>query len=142
MWEHATSPAQRAAAELDHMVAGGSRPERYEASPAARAAVPAQRTASGSSTAAAVAAGFPADMRDRLMAILLVDHEATVGALDELAACQKRLSQLTDATEREHAVLDGVLSRLAVTGLRSEQLARLADLPVAEVEHRIATATV
>jgi hypothetical protein len=140
-WERAGSPAQRAAAELDHMRADGRRPETHDAAAATLATIPAQRTAPGGATAASVAAAFPADMRDRLVAILLVDHEAAVRALDELAACQKRLSQLADASEREQAVLDGALSRLAANGLRPEQLARLADLPLAEVEYRIASAT-
>ena len=73
------------------------------------------------------------DMRDRLVAVLLSDHEAAVGAMDELAACQQRLGRLTQATRDERALLGELLTRLAETGLSIEQLARLADLSVDEV---------
>jgi hypothetical protein len=60
-----------------------------------------------------------ADARDRLLAVLLDDPARAVGAAAELEACR---TQLQD-----------VLQRLAGSGLRAEQLARLAGLPVDEV---------
>ncbi|GAA1306916.1 hypothetical protein [Pseudonocardia xinjiangensis] len=82
--------------------------------PAASAAVPAQP-----STA-------QADVRDRLLAVLLDDPARAVGATAELEACRSRLQD--------------VLHRLAASGLRPEQLARLVELPVEEVRTILASA--
>jgi hypothetical protein len=59
------------------------------------------------------------DARDRLLAVLLDDPVRAVGATEELEACRSRLRD--------------VMHRLAGTGLRPEQLARLAGLPVEDV---------
>jgi hypothetical protein len=64
-------------------------------------------------------ADMRADVRDRLLAVLLDDPARAVGAAAELEACR---TQLQD-----------VLQRLVGSGLRPEQLARLAGLPVDEV---------
>jgi hypothetical protein len=66
------------------------------------------------------------DVRDRLLAVLLDDPARAVGATAELVACR---SQLQD-----------VLHRLATSGLRPEQLARLVELPVEEVRALLASA--
>jgi hypothetical protein len=68
-----------------------------------------------------------ADARDRLLAVLLDDPARAVGAAAELEACR---TQLQD-----------VLQRLAGTGLRPEQLARLAGLPVDEVRALVTPAS-
>jgi hypothetical protein len=80
-----------------------------------------------------MSSGRPNDMRDPLVSVLLVDSETVVGTMDELVACQQRLAELAEAADREEARLAEILSRLAAAGLRPEQLARLADLPVTEV---------
>ena len=69
--------------------------------------------------------------------MLLADHEAAVGALNELGACQQRLASLAESTSRANTALDEILARLAGTGLRPEQLARLADIPTDEVRRRL-----
>ncbi len=76
----------------------------------------------------------PPDVRDRLLAVLLDDPERAVGATVELEACLRELRRLSDAVRKERAVLPDVLHRLTAAGLRPEQLARLAAMPVAEVE--------
>jgi hypothetical protein len=68
-----------------------------------------------------------ADARDRLLAVLLDDPARAVGAAAELEACR---TQLKD-----------VLQRLAGSGLRPEQLARLAGLPVDEVRALVTPAS-
>ncbi|GAA1234799.1 hypothetical protein [Pseudonocardia alaniniphila] len=68
-----------------------------------------------------------ADARDRLLAVLLDDPARAVGAAAELEACR---TQLQD-----------VLQRLAGSGLRPEQLARLAGLPVDEVRALVTPAS-
>lgn len=73
------------------------------------------------------------DARDRLLAVLLDDPARAVGATVELDACRAQLARLSDALTHERGVLREVLARLAATGLGSEQLARLAELPVDEV---------
>jgi hypothetical protein len=106
--------------------------------PVAAAAVPAQRTGLATSAPPEAAVRDPApDLRDRLVAVLLADHEAAVDALDELAACQQRLASLAESTNRANTALDEILSRLAGTGLRPEQLARLTDIPTDEVRRRL-----
>jgi hypothetical protein len=67
-----------------------------------------------------------ADVRDRLLAVLLEDPARAVGATAELEACRSRLQD--------------VLHRLAGSGLRPEQLARLVELPVEEVRAILASA--
>ena len=76
----------------------------------------------------------PPDVRDRLLAVLLDDPERAVGATVELEACLRELGRLSDAVRKERAVLPDVLHRLTAAGLRPEQLARLAAMPVADVE--------
>ena len=84
--------------------------------------------------AGGVPAGGPhGDLRDRLFAVVLGDYDTVVGVLDELAACQQRLGQLSVATDRERRALSAALSRLAATGLRPDQLPRLSDIPLDEV---------
>jgi hypothetical protein len=80
------------------------------------------------------AAGSAPDVRDRLLAVLLDDPERAVGAAVELEACLCELDRLSDAVRKERGMLPDVLHRLAGSGLRPEQLARLAGMPLAEVE--------
>jgi hypothetical protein len=80
------------------------------------------------------------DVRDRLLAVLLDDPERAVGATVELEACLRELGRLSDAVRKERAVLPDVLHRLTAAGLRPEQLARLAAMPVAEVERLLEAA--
>jgi hypothetical protein len=82
----------------------------------------------------------PPDVRDRLLAVLLDDPERAVGATVELEACLRELGRLSDAVRKERAVLPDVLHRLTAAGLRPEQLARLAAMPVAEVERLLEAA--
>lgn len=104
----------------------------------AAAGFPVQRTTGSGSVAVEPVRVSSSELRDRLLAVLLADREEAVRALDELAACQQRLATLSESTAKEHAVLDGIVARLATTGLRPEQLARLTDLPVTEVQQRLA----
>jgi len=78
--------------------------------------------------------GSPSDARDRLLAVLLDDPERAVGAAVELEACLVELGRLSDSVRRERAELRDLLHRLRAAGLRPEQLARLAGMPLAEVE--------
>ena len=80
------------------------------------------------------------DVRDRLLAVLLDDPERAVGATVELEACLRELGRLSDAVRKERAVLPDVLHRLTAAGLHPEQLARLAAMPVAEVERLLEAA--
>jgi hypothetical protein len=82
----------------------------------------------------------PPDVRDRLLAVLLDDPERAVGATVELEACLRELGRLSDAVRKERAVLPDVFHRLTAAGLRPEQLARLAAMPVAEVERLLEAA--
>jgi len=82
--------------------------------------------------------GVPTDARDRLLAVLLDDPQCAVGAVEELETCLRELERLSDAVRQERAVLRDVLRRLTVAGLSPEQLARLARMPVAEVEQMLA----
>ncbi|HWM56471.1 MAG TPA: hypothetical protein VNO83_01450 [Pseudonocardia sp.] len=106
--------------------------------PAAATAIPAQRTGLATSAPPEAAVGAPEpNLHERLVAVLLADHEAAVGALNELGACQQRLASLAESTSRANTALDEILARLAGTGLRPEQLARLADIPTDEVRRRL-----
>jgi hypothetical protein len=78
--------------------------------------------------------GSPSDARDRLLAVLLDDPERAVGATVELEACLRELDRLADAARTGRAALRDVLHRLASAGLRPDQLAKLAGMPLAEVE--------
>jgi hypothetical protein len=78
--------------------------------------------------------GSAPDARDRLLAVLLDDPERAVGAAVELEACLRELDRLSDAVRKKRGVLPDVFHRLAGSGLRPEQLARLAGMPLAEVE--------
>jgi hypothetical protein len=84
--------------------------------------------------------GPAADARDRLLAVLLDDPERAVGAVVELEACLRELDRLSDAVRAGRAGLRDVLHRLAVAGLRPDQLARLARLPQAEVQELLEAA--
>jgi hypothetical protein len=74
------------------------------------------------------------DARDRLLAVLLDDPERAVGAAVELESCLRELDRLSDAVRTGRAALREVLQRLAAAGLRPDQMARLARMPLAEVE--------
>ena len=119
------------------------------AHPAADAAGPA--AGSSQSVAAAVAQVLAAraaaqvpddrrgDARDRLLAVLLDDPMRAVGAAVDLQECQERLDRLTASLKDEHGRLGDVLGRLACSGLRPDQLARLSglsDIEVAELLRR------
>lgn len=78
--------------------------------------------------------GSSSDARDRLLAVLLDDPERAVGAAVELETCLRELDRLSDAVRTGRAALRDVLQRLASAGLRPDQLARLAGMPLAEVE--------
>ncbi len=86
--------------------------------------------------------GTATDARDRLLAVLLDDPERAVGAAVELETCLRELDRLSEAVRHERVVLRDVLRRLAAAGLRSEQLARLAGMPLAEVEALLGAAPV
>jgi hypothetical protein len=102
-------------------------PAPYEPEPAV---VPAPRPDDDPARQADVAS----DARDRLLAVLLDDPERAVGATVELEGCLRELDRLTDAVRTGRTALRDVLHRLAATGLRPDQLARLARLPQAEVQ--------
>ncbi len=78
------------------------------------------------------------DARDRLLAVLLHDPELAVDATIDLDACRAQLDRLSDAMRRERAALRDVLPRLAGAGLRTDQLARLAGMPVGELQALLA----
>lgn len=82
------------------------------------------------------------DVRDRLLAVLLDNPTQAVRAVTELDATRGHLDRLTealDAIRRERGVLGEVLARLAATGLRPDQLATLAGLPLTEVHDLLPT---
>jgi hypothetical protein len=74
------------------------------------------------------------DVRDRLLAVLLLDPATAVDATHELDACLARLDHLSHAVRQEREVLRGVLQRLADSGLRTDQMARLAGIRVEELQ--------
>jgi hypothetical protein len=73
------------------------------------------------------------DARDRLLSVLLDDPLRAVGATVDLQDCQERMDRLTGALNDERARLRDVLGRLAHSGLRADQLARLSGLSDSEV---------
>ena len=75
-----------------------------------------------------------ADARDRLLAALLDDPLRAVGATVDLQDCLERIDSLGGALRDERARLGEVLARLAGSGLRSDQLARLSGLSDADVD--------
>jgi hypothetical protein len=81
------------------------------------------------------------DARDRLLAVLLHDPALAVDATIELDACRARLDRLSDAMRHERGALRDVLQRLAGAGLRTDQLARLAGMPVKELQALLAPAS-
>ena len=83
-------------------------------------------------------AGQRSDARDRLLAVLLDDPARAVGATVELEAHLAQLDRLSAAVRHEREMLGSVLRRLADAGLRPDQLARLADLPVDDVRELLA----
>lgn len=120
--------------------------------PATEGTEPGPATGSSHSVAAAVAQVLAAraaaqapegdrrgDARDRLLAVLLDDPLRAVGAAVDLQECQERLDRLTAGLKDEHGRLGDVLGRLACSGLRPDQLARLSglsDVDVAELLRR------
>ena len=74
------------------------------------------------------------DVRDRLLAVLLHDPALAVDATMQLDACRAQLDRLAHAVRHEQEVLREVLWKLAGTGLRTDQLARLAGMPVEELQ--------
>jgi hypothetical protein len=73
------------------------------------------------------------DARDRLLAVLLDDPMRAVGAAVDLQDCQERLDRLAASLQDERGRLGDVLGRLARSGLRPDQLARLSGLSDTEV---------
>jgi hypothetical protein len=83
------------------------------------------------------------DARDRLLAVLLDDPLRAVGAAVDLQDCQERIDRLTATLGDERGRLGDVLGRLACSGLRADQLARLSglsDVEVAELLRRASDA--
>jgi hypothetical protein len=78
------------------------------------------------------------DARDRLLAVLLHDPALAVDATIQLDACRAQLDRLSHAVRHERGVLREILQRLAGTGLRTDQLARLAGIPVEELQALLA----
>jgi hypothetical protein len=78
------------------------------------------------------------DARDRLLAVLLHDPALAVDATIQLDACRAQLDRLSRAVHHERGVLREILQRLAGTGLRTDQLARLAGMPVEELQALLA----
>lgn len=68
------------------------------------------------------------DARDRLLAALLDDPRGAVGAAVDLQDCQERMDRLAGALNDERGRLRDVMGRLARSGLRPDQLARLSGL--------------
>lgn len=79
------------------------------------------------------------DARDRLLAVLLDDPVRAVGAAVELESCREQLDRLTHAVSFERGRLGEVLGKLAGAGLRPDQLARLAGMPLDEVRELLPT---
>jgi len=73
------------------------------------------------------------DARDRLLSMLLDDPLRAVGAAVDLQDCQERMERLTGALNDERNRLCDVMGRLARSGLRADQLARLSGLSDSEV---------
>jgi hypothetical protein len=80
------------------------------------------------------------DVRDRLLAVLLDDPVRAIGAAVELEKRRGQLERLSEAVQHERRSLRDALNRLAGAGLQPEQLAKLASLPVTEVQEMLATA--
>jgi hypothetical protein len=100
---------------------------------AARAAAPSAAPPPSPSTAPSAAPDRRGDARDRLLAVLLDDPLRAVGATVDLKDCQERMERLTGALNDERTRLCDVLGRLAHSGLRADQLARLSGLSDSEV---------
>lgn len=76
--------------------------------------------------------------------MLLDDPTQAVHAVTELDSTRGHLDRLTealDAIRRERNMLGDILTRLAATGLRPDQLATLAGLPLTEVHDLLPTST-
>ncbi len=67
------------------------------------------------------------------MAVLLDDPMRAVGAAVDLQDCRERIDRLAATLHEERGRLGEVLGRLAHSGLRPDQLARLSGLADAEV---------
>jgi hypothetical protein len=77
------------------------------------------------------------DVRDRLLAVLLDDPVRAVGAAVELETCRGQLERLSEAVRHERKSLGDALTQLAGAGLRPDQLAKLAGLPVDDVQEML-----
>ncbi|HEY0811802.1 MAG TPA: hypothetical protein VGE11_00865 [Pseudonocardia sp.] len=73
------------------------------------------------------------DARDRLLAAMLDDPRAAVGAVVDLQDCQERMRRLSGALHEERVRLRELLGKLTRSGLRADQLGRLSGLPDSEV---------
>jgi hypothetical protein len=128
-WSAPSEPVPRHAA-IDPAVAAEpvARPEHHEAEHADPVDGNGKARRIGGSSSAA---------RDRLLAVLLDDPERAVGAVVELEDCLRELDRLSDTMRTERAVLHDALRHLAAAGLRPDQLARLAGMPLMEVEEQL-----
>jgi len=148
----AGAPEPRSAAHPSPDTAAPGAQQRPTATPALSAARSATPTTGnpdnprdGAPSPIPTRAGQPTssgDVRDRLLAVLLDNPTQAVRAVTELDAARGHLDRLTealDAIRRERGVLGEVLARLAATGLRPDQLATLAGLPLTEVHDLLPT---
>lgn len=78
----------------------------------------------------------PEEAKDRLLAVLLEDPARVLGATVDLDACRARPEWRSDAASR--AGLRRVLEQLLGAGLRPDQLARLAGMPLDDVQEVLA----
>ncbi len=129
----AADPAVGAGQPVDHRpVIGGSEPASTAGSSHSVAAAVAQVLAARAA-AKTPDADRRGDARDRLLAVLLDDPLRAVGAAVDLQDCQERIDRLAATLHDERSRLGDVLARLARSGLRPDQLARLSGLSDAEV---------
>lgn len=129
----AADPAVGESQPVDHRpVIGGSEPASTAGSSHSVAAAVAQVLAARAA-AQTPDADRRGDARDRLLAVLLDDPLRAVGAAVDLQDCQERIDRLAATVHDERSRLGDVLARLARSGLRPDQLARLSGLSDAEV---------
>jgi hypothetical protein len=128
-WSTTSKPVpEHAAADPAATAVPVSRPEHHKPAHADTAAGDGKARQPGGSVSAA---------RDRLLAVLLDDPERAVGAVVELEDCLRELDRISDTMRTERAVLHDALRHLAAAGLRPDQLARLAGMPLMEVEEQL-----
>lgn len=127
-WSATSKPVPEHAAADPAAAVPVSRPEHHKAAHADTDADDGKARRVGGSASAA---------RDRLLAVLLDDPERAVGAVVELEGCLRELDRLSDTMRTERAVLHDALRHLAAAGLRPDQLARLAGMPLMEVEEQL-----